>query len=237
MTRWGRIVVIIAVMTQNRFKDRYWVKAAKWYAYKRFTGTPKWKTRFLFDRAVRALGPGDVVIDCGANIGEFTGVFLSTGATVHAFEPDPWTFEQLRKNYSGIDELHLYPQAVSVAAGEAALYRRADFAECPEIASVSASLCVEKSNVDPECSVPVEKISLVGFIRGLDRRVALLKVDIEGAEVEVLEHLLDDGCLQLCDRVFVETHDDRIPSLKERTDRLRDLTRGELEGRLFLDWQ
>jgi FkbM family methyltransferase len=227
----------MSTATPQRFKDRYWVKAVKWHAYKRFTATPKWRTRFLFDRAVRGLGPGDVVLDCGANLGDFTELFLSTGATVHAFEPDPWTFERLRGRFNESGRLHLYQHAVSVEAGEVSLYRRTDFSESPEFASEGASLYSEKCNVDPESSVSVEQVSLVDFIRGLGCRLSLLKMDIEGAEVDVLEHLIADGCLHLCDRVFVETHEDRIPSLRERTERLRDLSRGDLRGRLFLDWR
>ena len=43
-----------------------------------------------------ALGPGDVCIDLGANIGEVTVPLAETGATVHAFAPDHDTFAQLK---------------------------------------------------------------------------------------------------------------------------------------------
>ena len=220
-----------------RLKDRYFVKAIKWALYKRFTASPKWRTRFFFDRALRKLGPGDVVVDCGANVGEFTGLFLSTGATVHAFEPDPWTFKELQRRFPKSERLFLYPTAVSDCSGMVELYRRADFSEDPEGASVSSSLCVEKSNVDPDCSISVPQISLVEFLRDLDCRVALLKIDIEGEEVAVLEHMIATDSLELCGQVFVETHEDRIPSLKDRTERLRALSQRNYSGRLFLDWK
>ena len=225
----------MSTATPQRFKDRYWSRRS-WHAYKRFTATPKWRTRFLFDRAVRGLGPGDVVLDCGANLGDFTELFLSTGATVHAFEPDPWTFERLRGRFNESDRLHLYQHAVSVEAGEVSLYRRTDFSESPEFASEGASLYSEKCNVDPESSVSVERVSLVDFIRGLGCRLSLLKMDIEGAEVDVLEHLIADGSLHLCDRVSSRPMRIGFPRCgNARSGFVTSLV--ETSGRLFLDWR
>ena len=50
----------------------------------------------------------------------------------------------------------------------------------------------------------------------------MTKMDIEGAEVEVLERLLGSTDTRLLGEVFVETHEKYQPELRERTQALRD---------------
>src|SRR5215213_9742927 len=52
------------------------------------------RTRWLERRSLRrlratGLKPGDLAIDCGANVGEITARMRASGATVYAFEPNP----------------------------------------------------------------------------------------------------------------------------------------------------
>ena len=42
---------------------------------------------------------GEYVIDCGANIGNITGVFENAGAIVIAFEPNKHAFEILKTRF------------------------------------------------------------------------------------------------------------------------------------------
>ena len=54
-------------------------------------GRKSWKKNAFaeFNRALSNLNKGSYVIDCGANVGEFTKFFLEKGFFVDAFEPDP----------------------------------------------------------------------------------------------------------------------------------------------------
>ena len=45
------------------------------------------------------LREGDLVMDCGANLGVVTEVLAATPAEVMAFEPDPWAFSKLQKKF------------------------------------------------------------------------------------------------------------------------------------------
>ena len=89
--------------------------------------------------------------------------------------------------------------------------------------STGSSLLSVKSNVREDTNVEVELVDLAAFIKGLGRRVRLLKMDVEGMEAPILKKLIDEGVIDLIDHVFVETHDDRIPSLKQETDEIRRL--------------
>src|SRR5690348_12928173 len=55
----------------------------------------------LFDAWVARLGPGDIAIDLGAHVGTITERLARTGATVHAFEPDPDAFAILSAQMAG----------------------------------------------------------------------------------------------------------------------------------------
>ena len=43
--------------------------------------------------------PGDIMIDCGANVGEILSPFAMMGATVLAYEPNRYAFDKLSQKF------------------------------------------------------------------------------------------------------------------------------------------
>ena len=222
---------------RNRWREQYPVKVVKYHLYKRFTGNEDWLMQFAFERALRSIRRGDIAIDCGASIGAVTHEFAIRGATVHAFEPDPWAFSQLESRFRESANVNCHAAAVGVNESNLVLYRRPDFDAYPADRSTGSSLYRTKVNVDPNVGIRVQQADLNSFIRGLKQRVRVLKVDIEGAEVPLLESMLEDKTIDLCDVVFVETHETRIAELVERTESLRmRLNRRRYRSRVWLGW-
>lgn len=219
-----------------KLKDRYWMKTLKWYLYKRYLPAAQWHTKYAFDAALRSLGPGDIIIDCGANIGEITTEMAKTGATVHAFEPDPDTFERLLANTSAFKNVVCHNVAVGAESGHVSLYRSPKFDEDPVVYSQRSSLYSDKINISTDLAVTVEQIDLLEFVDKLERPVSLTKIDIEGAEVALLEAIISRGCVDLFGTLFAETHETKIVSLEERTAALRTLVANDHRHRIFLDW-
>lgn len=194
-----------------------------------------WRSRAIFRQAVARLGPADVAIDAGANVGDFTWPLARRGVEVHAFEPDPYAVDILERRFASFPNVKIHRTAVSGAAGELDLFRAPAFETDPGKRSKSSSVIVTKPNVDPTTAIRVPAVDLSEFIvRTGD--VALLKMDIEGAEVDVLETLLDAGLLGRIPHVFVETHDEKIPALAERMARLRQRMAADGLNHVDLDW-
>lgn len=195
-----------------------------------------WRARAAFDRAARALRPGDVAIDCGANVGRYTEILARSGCIVHAFEPDPVAFAELFVRFADRSNVTLHQAAVGVAEGEATLYRVKDFDADPLARTVSSSLVAAKDNADVAAGLAVRQIDLLRFIDALPS-VAILKLDIEGAEAALLERLLETGRLARIGAVFVETHEGKIADLEERIEALRaSVSAAGLSGSVNLDW-
>ena len=181
--------------------------------------------------------PGDVTIDCGANIGEVAEVLARTGAEVHAFEPNPYAFEVLVRRLGRTHNVTLYPHAVFDRAGRSRLYFHVDAVDDPVGAFIGSSLLATKGNVDPERFVEVETIDLAQFVFDFDRPVRLIKIDVEGVECPLVHHLLDTGAINQVETVLVEVHDRHIPELRAENQRLRErLERDGLDGRVLTDW-
>jgi len=193
----------------------------------------------MIERRVAALRlqPGDVAIDCGANVGEVSAALARTGADVHAFEPDPHAFSTLVGRLGGKKNVRLYQQAVLDRAGRSRLYFHEDAVDDPVGGSVGSSLLAFKGNIDPERFVEVETIDLAQFVFGFDRRVRLIKIDVEGVECPLVHHLLDTGAIEHVDTVLVEVHDRHIPELQAENQRLRErLERDGFADRVLTDW-
>jgi FkbM family methyltransferase len=191
----------------------------------------------LFDEHVARLTRDDVAIDCGANRGAYTVRLARSGAEVHAFEPNPDAFAELERVTAPFANVELHRAAVTTTDGPVDLYLHKRVEQDPLYWSSGSSLLEEKSNVRRDNAITVEGIRLTRFIKELGRPVKLLKMDVEGAEVALLNQLLDEDLQSRIGCAFVEVHERRIPSLVEPTRRLRERLESLGATNFRLDWR
>ena len=191
----------------------------------------KWKYGRIFNR----LSPGEIAIDCGANVGGVTKKMIKPGVKVYAFEPDPNAFKELQANLSGLSNVELINKAVSDHTGTAKIYFNNRYNEDPAKWSTGSTLLVDKPNVDRDNYAIVEVIDFADFIKSLDKPIGLLKMDIEGEEVRVLNKLIDLGLTSKVRNILVETHE-RFPTLKIPTEELKKKIRSKGIKNIDLDW-
>ena len=171
------------------------------------------QAQHAFFATLLEVGPEDVLIDCGANVGAYARHMARSGARTHCFEPDPLAFATLAAHLGDAANVTLHAAAVGARAGEATLRRRSDFANDPLRLTQGSSLVAALEGE----AMTVEVVDLAAFIAALPRPPAILKLDVEGAEVEILEALDASGVLGEIGAVFVETHDWLYPELADRT--------------------
>lgn len=192
----------------------------------------------LFLQACEGLGPEDVAIDCGANVGRFTVAMARSGSRVYAFEPHPAAYRELVQATADLPNVTALNAAVTATPGPVRLYLHRWDERDPVHWSTGSSIVEAKRNVRADRYVEVEGVDLVQFIEelGVDR-IRLLKMDIEGAEVEVLNALLDAGLDRRIDLAFVELHDRQIRTLAAPTRRLRARLQARGADQFHLDWR
>jgi len=196
----------------------------------------------LMQGILSMLRPGDVVFDCGANVGAVTAPLAETGATVHAFEPDPFAFDQLSQRVQGMGNVILHNAAVGVAAGTVRLMRAANFDDNPMGGSVKSTVIAGGRNIDERdgATIEVQMIALPDLIRDTAAaagEVAFLKLDIEGAELDLLEHMQAHGLFDLVRLTVAETHENKFRDLRPRFAALRDAVAAQHPvTRVNLDW-
>lgn len=174
-----------------------------------------WYTRYLTGRYLReresydnlkpfaTLKSGDIVIDAGANVGRMTFLASLYRAEVHAFEPNPFAFAELRKNFGETPGVHLHEAAVAVRDGQSRLYFHTQHREQPLTYSTGSSTVPDKENISKTDYVEVPAVDLAQFILSLGRSVTLLKMDIEGGEVDVVPHLIRTGAAARIERILL----------------------------------
>ena len=182
--------------------------------------------RGLMQGILSMLRPGDVVVDCGANQGDITGPLAETGAVVHAFEPDPYNFAKLDARFAEVPNVHLYQQAVGVTAGTVRLMRAANWQDNPDLASVKSTIVAGGRNIaETGDGIDVPLIDFCGFLRGLvaaHGRVAFVKMDIEGAELDLLAAMHEADLFTPIQLTVAETHERKFKDLRPRFQALRD---------------
>jgi len=196
--------------------------------------------RGFLDGICAALRPGDIAVDCGANVGDVSARLAATGARVIAYEPDPEVFALLRARLGALANVTLIEKGVGAQAGTAVLRRPKGHARNPLAASLGNTVVEGVAYADPENAVTVEIADLVADLQGILRdvaEVALLKIDIEGAEIEVLGALDAAGLLGRIRCTLVETHEVQMPHLADRFAALRAaIAARHPPSRVNLDW-
>jgi FkbM family methyltransferase len=147
---------------------------------------------------------------------------------VYAFEPDPWALEQVRKNTQHLDNIEVIDAAAGCGQEKVKLFRHPDFDDDPTMNSQSSSIIATKSNIMQDGFFEVDQVDLIQFIHDLDGPVGVLKIDIEGAEVDLLEALFEQAdVLNKIQYVFAETHEKIsghetcVAALRERAMRVK----------------
>lgn len=134
-----------------------------------------------------------LIIDCGANIG-VSIIFFKTmypASRIIAFEPDKNVFAALKKNVEsfGFVDIELHNKAVWNAESEISFYSEGSWGGR-----------IPKPG-DEENIVKINTVRLKDF---LDQKVDFLKIDVEGAETEILKDCAES--LTMVDYLFVEYH-------------------------------
>ena len=140
----------------------------------------------------KLLKPGQIFLDCGANIGIWTitaAACVGSTGKVYAFEPNPATFKKLKANIelNEWQNICLVPKAVG--NGEQTLFFKA--AEAHNTSQIVPDLAAD--------TISVAQTRVDTFLE--DEVVHFIKIDVEGFELPVLmggERILKTQHPQIC---------------------------------------
>lgn len=133
------------------------------------------------------------IIDCGANIG-LSILFLKNqfpNSNILAFEPDEYNFKLLQKNTKELQNVTILKKAI---------WKENGFIDFHDSGSQS-------SHISPVTSLKANNVKRIETIRLKDlliKPIEFLKIDIEGAEYEVLKDCSQE--LKMVKNIFIEYH-------------------------------
>ena len=153
-----------------------------------------------------------VILDCGANIGMATIFFkwLYPKSIVYAFEPDPKTFQLLKKNIEAnkLTDVHLYNAALGEKDGTIDFYTN-------ELNPGSLIMSTNSERLKGQ-KIEVKMLSLADFITKEQlATIDFMKMDIEGAEIAVFNDLYVKNTLHKINAFALEYHH-KIGSARSR---------------------
>jgi FkbM family methyltransferase len=136
------------------------------------------------------VGPGDVVFDVGANMGNRTDVFQDLGATVVAVEPQATCQQELARRYGDHPRVHLVDAGLGPEPGTRVLYVGSEHTlttmSSDWIDATQRSGRFATYSWTEQGSVPITTLDRLIDRYGTPR---FCKIDVEGFEVEVLKGL------------------------------------------------
>lgn len=191
----------VACLEKRTLIRLYYGEAISYHAIA-FGGFEAAEVRYVTQRA----RPGTTALDVGANVGVFTVPLaraVGPSGCVLAFEPVPANAARLRENLTlnNVTNVEIHEVAVGDRVGTAVLNIGSD----PAYHSFRS--VPEHVRTDEEIVVPEETLDLA-WDRAGSPPVSVVKIDVEGAELEVLRG--GQRMLRACQpSVVLETHDAR----------------------------
>ena len=173
----------------------------------------------------------------GANIGDITSIFSRMNCKVYSFEPTKETFKILKNRFSKNKNVTCYNKACWNKNEKLKFYHH-EWSRHNNIHwSNGNSLLVEKKNINKNDYEETEAIDISKFIFNIPSEIDLVKIDIEGAEIEVINHIIDTGTINKIRKLICEVHDKKYKFLSENTGLLRKKIKDlNLDKKINLDW-
>lgn len=140
------------------------------------------------------LDDNDVVIDAGCFEGRWAVAMNQRyGCEVHAFEPVPDFFHRCLVRFENFPRVHVRHVALGDRVGLTQIGVNGD----------SSGMF----NASASCQVEVPTTTLQRVLAELElKEIAVLKLNVEGAEFPILEHALDNGYIGAFQNIQVQPH-------------------------------
>lgn len=196
----------------------------------------------LLTGVVAMLTPRDVVCDCGANVGDITAQLAASGAQVHAFDPDPYCIATLKDRFADAPNVTIHEAALGTRDGVIQLMRAVNFDDNPKGASVKSTVLEGGRMIDDDMghAIDVRLMDFPAFLRDLiaaQGEIAFVKMDVEGAELDLLEAMEQERLFDHIRLTVAETHENKFKDLRPRFRALRErISAAYPITRVNLDW-
>lgn len=145
----------------------------------------------------------DLIMDVGANDGKYSLMLKSffPNAIIHAFEPMETTFALAKDALLNTSNIYLQKKALGASNGEIILYNDASNHWDKVSTSYPSGLQTFFGMNDLQ-AFPVELIRLDNYVddKQLKEQINFIKIDVEGAELEVLKgakNLIENNMLEI----------------------------------------
>jgi len=162
------------------------------------------------DKTVRldyALGPESIVFDVGGFEGQWASdIFARYCCVVHVFEPVPKYAQAIETRFVGNPRIHVH------GFGLAGRTREEQIAIIGDGSSIFA-------RGDEHMSIKLKSAREFCDQAGFEQ-LDLMKINIEGGEYELLEHLLETGAVARVRHFQIQFHD-FVPDARQRMERIQ----------------
>lgn len=136
---------------------------------------------------------GDVVLDIGGYHGDWAERMTALyGATVHVFEPHPRFIAHMQTRFADRQDVHVHGYAIGAEAGQLDL---------SDDENASSALVTS----GPTVTGDIRPVADVFKEHGLSQ-IAVVKMNIEGGEYDLLPALIDTGLINNIGRLTVQFH-------------------------------
>ena len=177
---------------------------------------------------LRLLRPGDTFVDVGAHYGFFTRLaarLVTESGRALAFEPTPRTYAQLQKNTRDLPQVQTFAVAAYNQTQSLTLY---DFGI--EYAAYNSAVGLREADAEAARQTPRQPFTAQArraddVLNEQQAQVNLIKIDVESAELHVLEGL-QTTLQQMRPAVILEVGDFALPgapATAQLTERMAEL--------------
>lgn len=152
-----------------------------------------------------------IFIDCGAHNGDTIEQFFNwiqlidnpLDYKIYGFEPNPRFLEDLKRLETNKKNVKTSPYAVWTREGEAEF--TLDLSDYALGSSLMRSKVVKNAR-----QTKVHTIDLSEYIAQFEGDEVILKLDVEGAEFEILRKMIIDGTIMIPKLIFCEFHPNKV---------------------------
>lgn len=154
------------------------------------------------------LNENSIVFDVGGFSGEWASpIFLRYMPHLYIFEPVKESIKMLKKKFGKNPKIKICEFGLSGNSGAANI----------STASHSASVFHDGKNGSEQ----IELRSIAEFMKKEKvEHIDLIKINIEGGEYDLLEHILDTGLVKVIDNIQVQFHD-FVPNAEQRMEAIK----------------